>query len=68
LLTSCARRSPDGQLESGEKLPSENELAERFETTRPTVRRAIALLKAEGLVTTEQGTVRTGGDEPRNLT
>jgi DNA-binding IclR family transcriptional regulator len=35
-------------------LPSGNELAERYRTSRPTVRRAIALLKAEGLVNTEQ--------------
>ena len=36
-------------------MPSENELAERYGTSRPTVRRAIALLKAEGLVDTQQG-------------
>jgi GntR family transcriptional regulator len=45
----------DGRLGSGQKLPSENELARRYETSRPTVRRALALLKAEGRVTTEQG-------------
>jgi GntR family transcriptional regulator len=45
----------EGRLEAGERLPSENELAERYSTSRPTVRRAIALLKAEGLVNTEQG-------------
>jgi GntR family transcriptional regulator len=45
----------DGRLDAGERLPSENELAERYATSRPTVRRAIALLKAEGLVNTEQG-------------
>jgi GntR family transcriptional regulator len=45
----------EGRLEPGERLPSENELAERYGTSRPTVRRAIALLKAGGLVTTEQG-------------
>jgi len=45
----------EGRLDAGEQLPSENELAERFSTSRPTVRRAIALLKAQGLVTTEQG-------------
>jgi GntR family transcriptional regulator len=45
----------DGRLDGGERLPSENELAERHATSRPTVRRAIALLKAEGLVSTEQG-------------
>jgi GntR family transcriptional regulator len=44
-----------GRLEAGARLPSENELAERYGTSRPTVRRAIALLKAEGLVSTEQG-------------
>jgi GntR family transcriptional regulator len=45
----------EGTLAGGERLPSENELAERYETSRPTVRRALALLKAEGLVNTEQG-------------
>jgi GntR family transcriptional regulator len=45
----------EGRLAAGERLPSENELAERYGTSRPTVRRAIALLKAEGLVNTEQG-------------
>jgi GntR family transcriptional regulator len=45
----------EGRLEAGKRLPSENELAERYDTSRPTVRRAIALLKAEGLVNTEQG-------------
>ncbi|MFD9943179.1 GntR family transcriptional regulator [Nonomuraea sp. NPDC059023] len=39
----------------GEKLPSENDLAKRYGTTRPTVRRALALLKAEGLLTSRQG-------------
>ena len=45
----------DGRLEAGVRLPSENELAERYSTSRPTVRRALALLKAEGLVISEQG-------------
>ena len=44
-----------GEFEPGARLPSENQLAERFGTSRPTVRRAVALLKAQGLVTTEQG-------------
>ena len=44
-----------GGARGRERLPSENQLAERFGTTRPTVRRALALLKAEGLVSTEQG-------------
>ena len=45
----------DGGFEAGERLPSENELARRYGTSRPAVRRALALLKAEGLVDTEQG-------------
>jgi GntR family transcriptional regulator len=45
----------DGSLRAGERLPSENALAQQYETSRPTVRRALALLKADGLVTAEQG-------------
>jgi len=44
-----------GRLASGERLPSEHELAETYSTSRPTVRRAVAVLKGEGLVVTEQG-------------
>lgn len=44
-----------GIREPGERLPSENDLAQAYDTSRPTVRRAIARLKAEGLVVTEQG-------------
>ncbi len=44
-----------GNRTFGEKLPSENALAQRYGTTRPTVRRALALLKAEGLVVAHQG-------------
>lgn len=45
----------EGRLEPGERLPSENELARQHETTRATVRKAIALLRHEGLVASEQG-------------
>lgn len=45
----------DGALAPGERMSSEWELAERFVTSRPTVRRALAVLKSEGLVITEQG-------------
>jgi GntR family transcriptional regulator len=44
-----------GELPPGDRLGSEWELADRFGASRPTVRRAIAVLKAEGLVVTEQG-------------
>ncbi|ONK12709.1 GntR family transcriptional regulator [Streptomyces sp. MP131-18] len=44
-----------GAFPPGEKLPSERQLAERFDTTRATVRKAVALLRAEGLVVSRQG-------------
>ncbi|WP_433889347.1 GntR family transcriptional regulator [Streptomyces sp. CA-111067] len=44
-----------GTLHAGEKLKSENELKDQYDTTRVTVRKALALLKAEGLLISEQG-------------
>lgn len=44
-----------GDLAPGEPIPSENSLANQYGTTRPTVRKGIALLKAEGLIVTSQG-------------
>ncbi|WP_326598087.1 GntR family transcriptional regulator [Streptomyces sp. NBC_01803] len=45
----------NGVITPGEKLPSEHQLADRFETTRATVRKAVALLRSEGLVVSRQG-------------
>jgi GntR family transcriptional regulator len=44
-----------GKLRAGEKLKSENELKDQYDTTRVTVRKALALLKADGLLISEQG-------------
>ncbi|MGH3688244.1 MAG: GntR family transcriptional regulator [Pseudonocardiaceae bacterium] len=44
-----------GLLAPGDRLSSEWELAQQYQTSRPTVRRAVAVLTAEGLVITEQG-------------
>jgi GntR family transcriptional regulator len=43
-----------GRLASGERMPSEHDLAQQYSTSRPTVRRAIAVLRSEGLITTGQ--------------
>ncbi|MGE4240609.1 FadR/GntR family transcriptional regulator [Ramlibacter sp.] len=40
----------EGTLRPGTRLPTERELAERFNTSRPTVREAINELEAEGLL------------------
>ena len=39
-----------GQIQPGEKLPSENQLTEKYSLSRHTVRKAIALLEREGYV------------------
>src|SRR5690349_3716140 len=44
-----------GQLHEGALLPSERKLIERYNTTKSTASKAIAVLRSEGLVTTEFG-------------
>lgn len=44
-----------GQRAPGDRLPSESELAADYHTSRPTVRRALAVLRSEGLIVTGQG-------------
>jgi DNA-binding LacI/PurR family transcriptional regulator len=44
-----------GVYSEGHKLPSENDLVERFGASRPTVRRALAQLETEGLVEKKMG-------------
>ena len=44
-----------GQLAPGALLPSERELIERYKTSKSTASKSIALLQAEGLVSTEFG-------------
>ncbi|MGF1457817.1 MAG: GntR family transcriptional regulator [Leptolyngbyaceae cyanobacterium] len=44
-----------GQYRPGERLPSEFDLGEIFEVSRTTIRKAIANLIQQGLVTTQQG-------------
>lgn len=44
-----------GQLEAGERLPSEAALIEHFGVARMTVRQAVQELRSEGLVTSEHG-------------
>ncbi len=44
-----------GRLGEGDRLPSESELAEKFETTRGTVRQAMAQLSFEGIIVRRMG-------------
>lgn len=45
----------EGSLESGQRLPSERELAVQLEVSRPTVRDAILKLESKGLLERRQG-------------
>jgi len=44
-----------GRFPAGEQIPSETDLAHAYETSRNVVRRALAILRSEGLITTGQG-------------
>ncbi|NUK48838.1 GntR family transcriptional regulator [Streptomyces lunaelactis] len=45
----------DGDFPPGAPLPSESQLIERYEVSRPTVRNAIAALRSEGLIEVRHG-------------
>lgn len=44
-----------GNLKAGDKLPSENELADRYKISRQTVRKALAILGNDGYIYAEHG-------------
>jgi len=48
-------RIHSGHLVPGSEIPSENELAAEYSTSRKTARSALAILRSEGLITTGQG-------------
>jgi len=45
----------DGSLQSGDKIPSERELAESFQVSRPSVREALRVLEIIGLIDIQPG-------------
>jgi DNA-binding transcriptional regulator YhcF (GntR family) len=59
-----------GIYKPGEKLPTENELAETFKTSRPTIGRAMRDLQQKGLIARRQGqgTFVTQSSKPSNQT
>ena len=44
-----------GDYQNGQRIPTENKLAEQFSTSRPTVGRALARLQREGLIERRSG-------------
>lgn len=49
----------DGSFEADDRLPTEDELAQRFQVSRPTIREALKILAAQNLVRSKRGP--TGG-------
>ena len=45
----------DGTYAAGERLPSEREMAKQFDVSRPSLREAIQMLEAKGLISRRQG-------------
>lgn len=44
-----------GQLRSGDRLPSENELSDQYQVSRQTVRKALSILENDGFIYAEHG-------------
>lgn len=45
----------EGDLTEGDRLPTEQSLTERFSASRPTIREALSRLRADGIITSRQG-------------
>jgi len=56
-----------GVFKAGERLPSERELGERFNTSRTTIREAIIMLELKGVVEVRQGAGIYFIDSPEKL-
>ena len=54
MLNSC-KRFYHGQLQPGDRLPTEAELSKRFGVARTVVREAISLLRYDGIVDSRRG-------------
>ena len=57
-------RVDSGEFPPGRLLPSEAELGEAYEASRVTVRRALELLRDEGLIDSRQGVGLVRGRQP----
>ena len=64
IYSDILNRILEGEYKEGERLPTEHALAERFATSRPTVREALARLRADGIITTRHGSGTTVARRP----
>ena len=59
IYSDILNRIIEGEYQEGARLPTEHALAERFATSRPTVREALAQLRADGIIATRHGSGTT---------
>jgi DNA-binding FadR family transcriptional regulator len=59
IYSDILNRIIEGEYREGERLPTEHALAEQFATSRPTVREALAQLRADGIIATRHGSGTT---------
>ncbi|MCC3372559.1 GntR family transcriptional regulator [Cohnella sp. REN36] len=61
------RRINAGELQPGEKLPSEPELAKAFEVSRPTLRESLKMLQREGILISKNGVGTYVNERPSTI-
>jgi GntR family transcriptional regulator, transcriptional repressor for pyruvate dehydrogenase complex len=59
IYSDILNRIIDGEYKEGDRLPTEHALADQFATSRPTVREALAQLRADGIIATRHGSGTT---------
>ncbi|WP_413989553.1 FadR/GntR family transcriptional regulator [Labrys okinawensis] len=64
VASSISREIAQGRLKSGDQLPTEQQLAQTFGVSRNVVREAIARLRSEGRIWSQQGRGAFVADEP----
>jgi DNA-binding GntR family transcriptional regulator len=67
LASVLRERISSGALSAGKRMPSEKDLHDEFGLARETVRRALAVLRAEGLIEVRQGHGTFVADRPQRV-
>ncbi len=55
LMEDLREKMVSGEIQAGDRLPSENELSAQYQVSRQTVRRALSVLQNEGYIYAEHG-------------
>ena len=55
LMEDLREKMVSGEIQAGDRLPSENELSAQYQVSRQTVRKALSVLQNEGYIYAEHG-------------